>query len=177
MKGASRYIIPFVVVCWFMTVAAFCQDCCEFKLIRNDTTIQQAGIYVIEPKQGFRAKIVFEPIPATIVEQFQTSWTYASNTADPFLNRDCYYSNQVGATLIANLYGRKFEIVTSTAPHHGTIGVTLNSGPEVLVNLYSATRVNDKVVYESPMPFGTNSIKIRVVGNGYGVIDYIRVTQ
>lgn len=175
MKGAARHIIT--VGFWVMTVSAFCQDCCQFDLIRRDTILKQSSISVIEVPAGKQARITFEPIPATIYEQFQTNWTYASNTQDPFLSRDCYYSNTVGATLSVNVYGRKFEVVTATASHHGTISIQLNNGPEIPVNLYSSTRVNDKVVYESPMPFGTNVIRIRVVGGGYGVIDYIRVSQ
>lgn len=171
---ALRYIIT-VVGCLYVC-GAFGQ-CCEFSLIKKDTVVNN-GIFVIE-KPGYRAKIIFEIIPPLIYEQFQTTgtWTYATNTTDPFKSKDVWYSNQVGATLIVNVYGRKFEIVTATASHHGQVGVSLNNGPEVIVNLYSATRVNEKIVYESAMPFGTNSIKIRVVGGGYGVIDYIRAVQ
>lgn len=174
MKGSL-----FILGCLTLGGEAFAQDCCNFDLIRRDTVLKQSSISVIEVPPGKQAVIKFEPIPAAIYEQFQTTgtWTYATNTADPFRSNDVYYSNQVGATLIVNVYGRSFEIVTATASHHGTIGVTLNNGPEVPVSLQSATRVNEKVVYSSPMPFGTNSIKIRVAGGGYAVIDYIRVTQ
>lgn len=164
--------------CLLLCGEAFSQCPDAFKLIRKDTTVR-AGIYIVEPPPGTQAKVTFEPIPPVIYDTVFAktgTWTYAKNTADPFLNNTVYFSNQIGATLIYNVYGRSFEIVTALAGHHGSIGVSLNNGPEVLVNLYSGTRVNDKVVYSAPMPFGTNTIKLRVV-KAYGVIDFIRCFQ
>lgn len=155
----------------------------DIPLIRKDTVLSQ-GMYVIEPPAGKRAKIVFEDIPATIHEVFQTSgsWTKATNTADPFLNNDVYFSNQTGATLILNFYGSHFQVVTAKDKHHGICTIQLNSGPEVPVDLYSSARMNDVVVYDSPSPLGTNTVKIKVTGTknpaataNYVVVDFVRV--
>jgi hypothetical protein len=183
MKRAD--VIAFILIAVFILCLQRIAkgQCCEFKLVRNDTTLKE-GIFLIEPKLGFQAKVTFEPVPATIHETFQTvgTWTKATNTQDPFLNKDVYFSNETGAQLILNFYGGRFQIITSKASHHGIATIQLNNGPEIPIDLYSSQRVDNVVVYDSPAPFGTNTIKIKVTGQrnpaatgNYIVIDYVKV--
>jgi hypothetical protein len=174
-----RKILLILLLPFFVPLIGYGQDCCDFKLIREDTTLRK-GIYVIEPEPGFQANVTFEPIPPIIYEtaDVQTgTWTHGTSTSDPYLNNTVSFSNTIGSTLVFNVYGRRFEIITATASHHGNVGVTLNNGQEISVPLYSATRKNNVIVYSADMPPGTNSIKLRVAGGGYTVLDYIKVYQ
>lgn len=174
----TAFILLLVVGVWS---GALAQDCCQFDLIRKDTTLKQSSISVIEVPQGKQAVIKFEdrPVIVTIREDFTTvgAWTNATNTADPFLNKTVSFSNTKDASLFMNFFGRRVEIVTATAPHHGSAIVQVNQLPEETISFYSATRNENVTVFAKDVPEGTNTIKIKVAGNGYVVVDYFKIFQ
>lgn len=174
----------FLLLCFGVMVAlpAWTQlsPCCDFSLIRKDTILTQPSIVVLEPPIGKRIRVTFEDIPAPVVitnvyddqQTFVTytgSWTKASNTTDPFHLRTCTYSNSVNASFTVTFTG-ELQMWSAKASHHGKIGVSLNEGPEIIADMYSPTRINDVMIFNS-LVGGT--IKVRVI-SGYCVVDYFK---
>lgn len=193
MKHAAQIffrwlILAIVFLFVYQITKAQCPD--DFKLIRRDTTVAK-GIFIIDSPIGKRAKIVFEDIPSLLttidnaaLQHVGTGWTKAANTTDNFLNKTASFSKTVGDHLIYNFLGKRVEIISSLAAHHGKIGVTIGNGGEFMVDLYSATRKDQQTVFTVDVTPGTNSIKIRVTGlkntaatDVWGLVDAIRVTQ
>lgn len=96
--------------------------------------------------------------------QYSKKWNYETQT-NAFLGdnhssttRDAYYSVRFNGTQI-KLYG-------ATSPKHGIAAVSIDNGPETYVDLYSAKRVDNALVFSSPLlnP-GEHTLKVRVTGN------------
>lgn len=173
---ATAFISLLVVAFWSGALNAQCWE--DIPLIRKDTFLTP-GMYVIEPAPGTKAKVIFETIAPTIREDFTTVgvWTNQKDTGDPFLNRTVSFSNTSGAYLFLNFYGRKIELYTATAAHHGSALIQINQEPEKQVSFYSPSRVNDTVVFSHTFDkVGTNTIKVKVL-SGWVVVDYFKVYE
>ena len=92
------------------------------------------------------------------------------------------FSNTTSNTVTLQFAGNKVELYTAKASHHGIAAVSIDGGPETLVDLYSATRQNYVSVYNSSLVDGTHTIKIRVTGTKnsastgtYVILDFIKV--
>jgi uncharacterized protein YjdB len=113
---------------------------------------------------------------------FGSGWTHATNTADQYFMSTASFSNTTSNTVSLQFTGNKVELFTAKASHHGIAGVSIDGGPETLVDLYSGTRQNYVSVYNSALVDGNHTIKIRVTGTKnsaatgtYVVVDFIKV--
>lgn len=163
----------------------------DFVRITKDTTFEQ-----LEPKLSFletptgkkyKVTVKIEPVAlvTTIREDFifSGSWEKPENTYDPFLNQNCVWSLQVGASVAINFTGTKIEMSTTTDKHHGILDVYVD-GILNKVDLYSPTRQNFQIVFSKELSPGAHSIVARVSGTKnplstgtYGIVDFFRVTQ
>lgn len=74
-------------------------------------------------------------------------------------------SNRVNATMTTTFTGQQIEIITDRDPYRGYMAVSIDNGPETLVNLYAASTTFQQVTYRSPvLTSGTHTIKVRVTG-------------
>jgi hypothetical protein len=93
------------------------------------------------------------------------------------------YSNTINNAATLSFTGNKVEFYSAKASHHGIVAVSVDEGPETMVDLYSASRQNFALVFSSgTLTEGTHSIKIRVTGGrnssssgSYAIIDYLKV--
>ena len=193
MKFPKVYYI--VLVLLLLSLITFGQEerkCCDadFPLVVRDTVLAGPRLLPLYAEAAYDQEIhvTYKKKAPKVVEQAVYSgggWTHSSNTADPFLSRTCSFSNSVGDFCILNFFGGQIKIITATDKHHGMAGVSINGGDEVMVSLYSASRINNVTVYTSPkeMSYGTNSIKITVTGakavpqaiGTYVVLDYFSI--
>lgn len=101
--------------------------------------------------------------------QYFGSWTKATGTKDPYYLNTCTYSNNTSAYFTVNFTG-ELQMWSATASHHGKMGVSHNGGPEVVLDMKSATRVHDVMIFNA---LGGGTVKVRVI-SGYCVTDYFK---
>ncbi|MBA4055205.1 MAG: hypothetical protein C0490_10870, partial [Marivirga sp.] len=122
----------------------------------------------------------------TGINQFQYAgggWTNGTNSSKSYLYETVSFSNVATNFATLTFVGNKVELSTSKASHHGIAGVSIDNGPEIMVDLYSATRQDFSTVFNSGvLTEGNHTIKIRVTGTKnssssgtYVVIDYLKV--
>lgn len=130
--------------------------------------------------------IVDDATKGSNVHQFNyagDAWTNGVSSGDPYHNQTVSFSNQPNNTATVNFTGTKVELYSAKAAHHGIVAVSIDNGPETMVDLYSASRQDFALVYGSAvLSHGNHTIKMRVTGNKnsaatgtYVIIDYIKV--
>ena len=180
MKHALEIFFRWLIVALFIFLMYSIShaQCCDFELINKADTITKNQLIAVEIPLGKMAVIsfvdVYVPIAYTIENnsaqvKYVGTWTHATNTTDPFSGNTCSYSNTVGNTAEITFTGT-IEMWSAKASHHGKIGVSLNGGPEIVKDMYSATRISNVMIFNSLEP---GTIKIRVI-SGYCVIDYFK---
>ena len=114
-----------------------------------------------------------------------SGWVHGVSSSDPYLNQTVSFSNVADNSVTVSFTGSRIELYTAKASHHGIIAVSIDGGSETNVDLYSASRQNFVMAYNSgDLSAGNHTIKIRVTGskNGaatgaYAIIDYVKVFQ
>ncbi|WP_276370689.1 tail fiber domain-containing protein [Chryseolinea sp. H1M3-3] len=113
---------------------------------------------------------------------YSGNWAHGSGTTDLYYNRTCSFSNTTSAYATISFTGNDFRLTVSTAPHHGIMGVTVDSQPEKLFDLYeSEQHIKEFYGYQfEALSEGRHTVKIRVTGtknpaatNTYVVVDFI----
>lgn len=174
-----RWSFILLVVLAFRCAGQCCED---FKLVRNDTTLGK-GIFIIEPKPGQRARIVFEDIPAvtSFIDNMSSQitytglWSNGATTALGFQQNTIAWSNTIGNTLTFSFSGTRIEWFSEYKTTHGRAMVTVN-GVERPVNLGSANS-GPGIVAEWNLPQGNYTIVIKVLDAKPVVHDGWRVTH
>jgi hypothetical protein len=174
-----RWSFILLVVLAFKCAGQCCED---FTLVRNDTTLGK-GIFVIEPKPGKQARIVFEDIPAvtSFIDNMSSQitytglWSNGATTASGFQQNTIAWSNTIGNTLTLAFSGTKLEWFSEYKTTHGRASVTVNS-IERIINLGSANS-GPGIVAEWNLPQGNYTIIIKVLDAKPVVHDGWRVTH
>lgn len=112
-----------------------------------------------------------------------SGWTHGVSTGDPYFNKTLSFSNVANNSATVSFSGNKVELYSAKASHHGIVAVSIDNGPETMVDLYSSTRQNFVLVYGSAvLSQGTHTIKMRVTGKknsaatgAYTILDYMKV--
>ncbi len=81
-----------------------------------------------------------------------------------FLQGTLSYSNVGGAYLTISFVGNKIEWFSEKKYTHGIAAVSLDGGPEQLVDLYASNQVQTYVYSTNTLAQGTHTLKIRVTG-------------
>lgn len=173
--------IALLVVALFFIIKCMAQ-CCEFKLLRNDTTVTK-GIFVVEPKTGFQAEVKFVHIPSvvTIVDNVSPLMTYVgvwsngATTATGFQNNTIAWSNTIGNTVTFSFLGTRLEWFSEYKTSHGRASVVVN-GVERIINLGSAN-TGPGIVAEWNLPRGNYTVIIKVLDAKPVVHDSFRITN
>ena len=110
------------------------------------------------------------------------AWIHGSGQAT-FLNTTLSYSNVADNAVTLSFVGNKIEWYTEKFKTHGIAAVSVDNGPEVNVDLYASTGVQQLLVYTSPpLTNGTHTFKIRATGTKnpastgyYAIHDFVKV--
>jgi hypothetical protein len=129
--------------------------------------------------------IVIDTVDAEL-STFDASWRTGSTTAPHWYKNTIAYSNTVNAvaTYKHSAEFTRIEIYGEKVTSHGIAAISIDGGPEVMVDLYSPTRILPALLHTFTVPKGIHEVKIRVTGTKnaastgtYGLVDFYRITR
>lgn len=158
----------------------------DYKAILLEVPTGHNGYEVII---SFKPKVVVDPTPvfldnlANLVVNSQLVNTYTPASAWTPGNVTGHYggtiqfSNVANSTLETKFTGTKIVWIAERKSTHDGAWISIDGGPETLVNLKNAIELKQQEVYTSPtLTRGLHTVKIRVNGGGYVVHDAFKVT-
>jgi hypothetical protein len=102
------------------------------------------------------------------------SWTHRVRSTEPWHLGTLSWSNAVNSKFELEFTGSKFKWLAEFKPWHGRAGVTIDNGPEEIVNLGAGDISAPALVYEKSLQYGSHKVSIRVVDDlKFVVNDYI----
>ena len=112
------------------------------------------------------------------------TWGLAGGESGPFQGTNSY-SKAAGDTARFPFTGTRISYHAIKGPNHGKVAVSVDGGPETEVDLYSAGRTPDVLVYQSPVVTeGSHQLTVRVTGTKnaaasdvYGTVDRVDVQK
>lgn len=123
-----------------------------------------------------------QPLPALAVDDTRTgtgdrTWTYGGTwgSCDPCLGDSAllstfegsgHYSSTAGSTADFVFEGTRATLYTLQTPVSGLAAVSIDGGPETLVDLWGPSRVGTRPVFTSPeLAPGRHTLRVRVTGD------------
>jgi len=112
--------------------------------------------------------IVNDNTIGTDVNQWQyagTNWAYYTGDSNKYQGDD-HSSSAAGDTATLKFNGISAAYYGAKSPQAGIVGISIDGGTESMVDLYSATRLDNTLLYTSPaLASGDHTMKIRLTGN------------
>lgn len=113
--------------------------------------------------------------------QYTGNWLYGGEPGA--YGGDNHWSNTPDSTYQINFVGTQIDVYSIKAPVHGIAGISLDGGPEVLVDCYAPTRLENTLIYSSPsVSYGQHHLQVRVTGKqnpasqgSYVVADHVAI--
>lgn len=97
--------------------------------------------------------------------QYSDSWNYYNAQSGAYSN-DVHYSNTLDSYYQVKFNGNRIKVYGSLANDSGIAAISIDGGEEINVDLYSATRKDDALMYMSPLlDEKEHTLKVRVTGN------------
>jgi hypothetical protein len=166
------------------TLSAVAPGVCTITATTVDGGKTATSTVTVKPLQNFIE--LDDATIGTTTNKFKytgTAWTHGISTSDPYYMKTVSYSNTTNHYATLSFTGNKVEFYSAKASHHGIVAVSVDEGPETMVDLYAASRQNFALAFTSgTLAEGTHSIKIRVTGGrnssssgSYAIIDYLKV--
>ena len=97
-------------------------------------------------------------------------WQHGPGDGGTF-SADNTWNNTAGAYATLDFTGTRVVLYGVRDPVHGTSAVSIDGGPEALVDLRGPRRGNVAVWGSPVLAQGPHTLRVRVVGDGYVVID------
>ncbi|MDF2985960.1 MAG: hypothetical protein K0R50_1470 [Eubacterium sp.] len=95
--------------------------------------------------------------------QYSSKWNYGSRSG-AYLE-DNHWSSSRNAYYKVKFNGNQIKLFGATSYNHGIAAVSIDNGPEIYVDFYSAARTDNVQVYTSPvLSQGQHTLKVRVTG-------------
>lgn len=95
--------------------------------------------------------------------EYVGAWSYGSQGGA--YQSDNHWSNASGAYYQVDFTGTQVDLYMARAPGHGIAAVSIDGGPETMVDLYAAARADQVLVYTSPtLAAGPHTLRVRVTG-------------
>ncbi|CAH0145064.1 hypothetical protein SRABI98_00641 [Microbacterium sp. Bi98] len=92
----------------------------------------------------------------------------AQGNPPQYLNSN-HWSATVGATATLTFSGTQAAFFAVKDANEGRVGVSVDGGPEVIIDLYSASRIGAVSVFTTPiLASGTHTLKVRALGTKNG---------
>ncbi len=80
-------------------------------------------------------------------------------------NGDNHYSLTAGDTVTVKFNGTGIIWYGSTAPNHGIMKISIDGGEEIVIDCYSANRIDNTVLFDSgELPLGEHTLTMTVTG-------------
>ena len=96
---------------------------------------------------------------------YSGTWQYGTNGARQFQGDD-HYSSTLDSAYQVRFTGNKVKLFAARAANHGRAGVSIDGGPETVVDLYSPTRVDQAMVFTSGLlAQGSHLLRVRVLNS------------
>lgn len=115
------------------------------------------------------------------------AWTHAANNTwnANHHNKTISYTYEVNATVTVSFNGKKVELFAEKRFNHGIAALSIDSGPEVMIDQYANDQTNNtQKLYEQVLTPGNHTLKLRMTGTKNPaateaniMFDYIRVTK
>jgi sucrose-6-phosphate hydrolase SacC (GH32 family) len=97
--------------------------------------------------------------------QFQYTGTWSYGSQGGAFQNDNHWSSSVNANYQVRFNGRQIRLYGARAPNHGIAAVSIDSGTEVNVDFYAATRADNTLLWTSPtLAAGNHTLRVRVSG-------------
>ncbi len=105
----------------------------------------------------------------TAANQFEFVGSWIAGADIPAYQGNHHYTKAAGTSYRVRFSGTQVKIYATTAPNQGIQAVSIDGGPETMVDLYSASRAHQVLVYTSPvLADATHTLKVRVTGTKNG---------
>ena len=109
--------------------------------------------------------VVNDATTGTGNNQFEFVGGWQTSTGIGRYNSDDHYALTTNDYYNIRFYGQRVKLYTSKASHHGIMAVSIDGGTETNVDLYSAIRADNTLVYTTAvLTPGQHTIKVRVTG-------------
>jgi hypothetical protein len=96
---------------------------------------------------------------------FRYTGTWQTSSGVAKFQGDDHYSDVVGSSYQMAFTGTQVRLYAATAPWHGKAAVSIDGGPETMVDFYSPSRADQALVYTSPtLNAGPHTVTVRVTG-------------
>jgi O-glycosyl hydrolase len=98
--------------------------------------------------------------------QYSDSWQYYDSQSGAY-SKDVHYSNITDSYYQVKFNGNRIKLYGTFAQDSGIAGISIDGGAETNVDLYSAVRKDNALIYVSPILDGgaAHTVKVRVTGN------------
>ncbi len=110
---------------------------------------------------------VNDNVIGTGVNQWQytgSGWAYYTDGGNKFQGDD-HSSSASGDYATLKFSGIKAEYYGAKSPQAGIVAISVDGGTEAMIDLYSATRIDNTLLYSSSaLTTGTHTLKIRLTG-------------
>ncbi|WP_218033917.1 discoidin domain-containing protein [Paenibacillus koleovorans] len=114
---------------------------------------------------SFSTATVNDNTTGTGNNQFEYSGTWDYWTGSGKYNNDDHASSTTNNYYQVRFYGTQIKIYAAKASHHGIMAVSIDGGAETNVDAYAATRVEQALLYSSPiLANGQHTLRVRVTG-------------
>jgi O-glycosyl hydrolase len=96
--------------------------------------------------------------------KYSDSWSYNDSQSGTYSN-DIHYSNTKDSYYEVKFYGNRIQLYGTFNSDSGIAGISIDGGAETNVDLYSADRSDNALMYKSQLlSEGTHTVKVRVTG-------------
>ncbi len=96
--------------------------------------------------------------------RYEGDWYFKGGEPKAF-TRDNHWAGKAGAFYEVRFVGTQCRLLAGKAPNHGIAAVSVDGGPEQMVDFYAKVRQDQALVFVSEvMPRGEHVIRVRVTG-------------
>lgn len=120
---------------------------------------------VVDPTPVYLDNIANLTVNSQLVNTYTTAAQWIAGTPTGHYNNTIQFSSAVNSTLVTKFTGTKIEWIHEMDKHLGIAAISIDNGPETMVDTYNATPLKQQTKYTSPvLTRGLHTIKLRVTG-------------
>lgn len=146
----------------------------DYKLILLEVPSGHEGYDVII---SFKPKVTVDPTPvyldnlanltvnSQLVNTYTTAAQWIAGTPAGHYGNTVQFSSATNSTLVTKFTGTQIQWIHEQDKHLGIAAISIDNGPETLVDVYNTTNLKQQSKYTSPvLTRGLHTIKLRVTG-------------
>ncbi len=129
---------------------------------KNTEVNEGAGIVIVDDNGS---NSINDNIMGTGLNQFEYSGKWNYGTQKKAYLEDNHWSSDRDSYYKVKFIGNQIKLYGAKANHHGIAAVSIDNGQEIDIDLYSAERGDNVLIYSSPnLKEGQHTLKVRVTG-------------